>query len=279
MTSAPSPRPENLPNGGSMSSAAGSPARTSASPAGVPDLRASDPVYTASCSGSFAFYDLGSSSWRTWQRSWVEDWELYSETWPRAGMTRSGIAYRLRPLVPLTCATASSLWVGTPTALSKARSERFRVGSPPNPAELAGLIPTPTVNDAKNSTLPPSQRGRDSLIGYCLRGRLPTPKASDGERGGRGDLLQAAKGKVPMEGSRRWRTPTVTDAIHPGQKAPSKPGQQVRLTQQVNAAEEIPGVLNPSWVEWLMGFPIGWTGCGDSETPSCPRSPSGLPDA
>jgi hypothetical protein len=27
------------------------------------------------------------------------------------------------------------------------------------------------------------------------------------------------------------------------------------------------GSLNPTWVEWLMGFPIGWTDLEDSETP------------
>jgi hypothetical protein len=34
------------------------------------------------------------------------------------------------------------------------------------------------------------------------------------------------------------------------------------------------GQLNPAWVEWLMGYPPGWTDCGDSGTPSSPRSPS-----
>jgi len=33
----------------------------------------------------------------------------------------------------------------------------------------AQLLPTPTVNDAGNSTLPPSLRGRDSLPGQMLR--------------------------------------------------------------------------------------------------------------
>jgi hypothetical protein len=23
------------------------------------------------------------------------------------------------------------------------------------------------------------------------------------------------------------------------------------------------GSLNPTWVEWLMGYPAGWTDCGD----------------
>ena len=33
--------------------------------------------------------------------------------------------------------------------------------------------------------------------------------------------------------------------------------------------------LNPSWVEWLMGFPIGWSDCGHSVTRSCLKSSSG----
>lgn len=32
------------------------------------------------------------------------------------------------------------------------------------------------------------------------------------------------------------------------------------------------GKLNPMWVEWLMGFPLGWTDLSASETPSCPSS-------
>jgi hypothetical protein len=31
------------------------------------------------------------------------------------------------------------------------------------------------------------------------------------------------------------------------------------------------GKLNPEWVEWLMGFPIGWTDLEASETPSSPK--------
>ena len=32
-------------------------------------------------------------------------------------------------------------------------------------------------------------------------------------------------------------------------------------------------VLNPQFVEMLMGFPPGWTDCTASETPSCPSKP------
>ncbi len=34
------------------------------------------------------------------------------------------------------------------------------------------------------------------------------------------------------------------------------------------------GRLNPSWCEWMMGVPIGWTGCASSETESSrPQQP------
>jgi hypothetical protein len=34
------------------------------------------------------------------------------------------------------------------------------------------------------------------------------------------------------------------------------------------------GFANPQFVEWLMGFPLGWTDCAVSETPSSPKSSS-----
>jgi hypothetical protein len=65
---------------------------------------------------SFANYDLVTSSWKTWQRCLNEDeeWETFSQTWPRAGMMRNGKCYRLSPLVPRIDASASSL-LPTPT--------------------------------------------------------------------------------------------------------------------------------------------------------------------
>jgi hypothetical protein len=28
--------------------------------------------------------------------------------------------------------------------------------------------------------------------------------------------------------------------------------------------------VNPDWLDWFMGFPIGWTACALEETPSSP---------
>jgi hypothetical protein len=41
-------------------------------------------------------------------------------------------------------------------------------------------------------------------------------------------------------------------------------GKQVTLSMCVS---ETIGSLNPTWVEWLMGYPSGWTDLEDSETP------------
>ncbi len=42
--------------------------------------------------------------------------------------------------------------------------------------------------------------------------------------------------------------------------------------------EAVNGTLNPTWVEWLQGFPLGWTDLDASATQSFPKSPSGSED-
>ena len=54
-------------------------------------------------------------------------------------------------------------------------------------------------------------------------------------------------------------TPTVQDSKNNG-----GPSQHKRKTKPLNAA--IGGKLNPTWVEWLMGWPIGHTDCEPLET-------------
>ena len=60
--------------------------------------------------GLLANYDPRSSSWKTSQHSLAGGLTAFSETWPRSGTMRNGIAYQLAPLVRLTDATASGLW-------------------------------------------------------------------------------------------------------------------------------------------------------------------------
>lgn len=88
-------------------SAAGSRARTSASPARVPAWTVSDPACGESFAVSLATFDPATCSWRTWGLLPAEDSSIFSQTLPRSGMTRNGTLYQLPPLVRITFVTAS----------------------------------------------------------------------------------------------------------------------------------------------------------------------------
>jgi hypothetical protein len=92
--------------------------------------------------------------------------------------------------------------------------------------------------------------------GYSLF--WPTPHANchtgAGEHGTGGQNLQTA---VEM-----WPTPQASDNRGRGNlssgavKRRMEKGKQISLSQSVS---EVSGQLNPTWVEWLMGWPIGFT--------------------
>jgi len=60
----------------------------------------------------------------------------------------------------------------------------------------------------------------------------------------------------------------------PGATAWHSTGNRGKIQQNVETEEEYRamtagnfGKLNPNWVEWLMGYPPGFTDLEDSETP------------
>ena len=64
-----------------------------------------------------AVFDRNSSSWKTSQPCLVEGLTVYSGTWPRSGMMRSGTAYRLPTLARPITGTASGL-LPTPSGVN-----------------------------------------------------------------------------------------------------------------------------------------------------------------
>jgi DNA (cytosine-5)-methyltransferase 1 len=76
-----------------------------------------------------------------------------------------------------------------------------------------------------------------------------------------------------------WPTPTARDYKGPCWNTPARDCLDHAVERGETKSKTFPkpppdgGRLNPEWVEWLMGFPIGWTGCDASGTLSCPRSP------
>jgi hypothetical protein len=58
-----------------------------------------------------------------------------------------------------------------------------------------------------------------------------------------------------------WPTPRASEVAN-GKNIQGGLG----LTSTIQAMEQTTGKLNPLWVEWLMGFPIGWTDLEGSAT-------------
>ena len=78
---------------------------------------------------------------------------------------------------------------------------------------------------------------------------------------------------------RLWPTPAAHEARLGYQRRDTgKKGTQKSLTTIVidteGGREKTTGQLNPTWVEWLMGYPTGWTDLSVSETVSSHKSPT-----
>jgi len=196
----------------STSSAAGSPARTSASPAAGPDWPENARVFGGSSQGSLGNYDPATSSLRTSQLSLIEDSTSSLRILPRAGSMRNGTIFQRQPLAPLTGGTGSGSW------------------------------PTPGSQDAT--------RGPSAELGGFRPSGQPRQV----------NLVDAVR-------HRTWSTPTQSDGM-------GGPGNSGRDGGE-NLRTQVGGSLNPTWVEWLMGFPLGWTDCGPWGTLSSPRSQNG----
>lgn len=227
----------------------------------------------------FASFDPLSSSWKTSQRSLVEDLERFSETWPRSGMMLGGTAYQLPPLAPLTAATGSGLLPTPEASNTKATAMRSGGRSPrnwlaplPTPAFAYGMtqkpthsVPTPTAQDhivrrsTSSETLNFDTNKTVSLNRWVTM--WPTPHANSGT--GAGQAPNKTGGLNLQTAVRRWPTPTTS--MHKGSSPASltrRDGQDRsndRLDHAVMATDG--GQLNPAWVEWLMGFPPNWTAC------------------
>lgn len=69
----------------------------------------------------------------------------------------------------------------------------------------------------------------------------------------------------PMPPGGAWPTPTVKGNYN---RKGLSPTSGDGLATAVNRLEDSPGPLNPPFLEWLMGFPLGWTESEPLETPS-----------
>lgn len=224
-----------------------SPAKTSAWLESALASKVSALVSGASMRASLASYDRSSLSWRTSQACLVSGWEEFSETWPRSGMMRSGTASQLPPSAPITAEIAYGLWA-TPVA-------QPANGTP------EGFLDRKRRSVERGSAMGVSLTDLNLQVQAVERGLWPTPQAHDAKPGmakrvGRYGTRAGARNlndEVQM-----WPTPTANR----------------RSGLQSHGTNAILGQLNPRWVEWLMGYPDGWTELPPSATRSSRKSPN-----
>jgi len=79
-----------------------------------------------------------------------------------------------------------------------------------------------------------------------------------------GVLCQHPTAERPISGTESglWPTPCASEARQGYQnRNRGKKGSQISLSTVIQGgpADKVGGALNPTWVEWLMGWPLGWT--------------------
>lgn len=176
------------------------------------------------------------SVWETGQGQLCGHSDVFSETWPTAGMTRGGVAYALPMWAPRTPDIESSSLLKTPTAQlainggSQHPDKRKAGGHGPTLAdEIEHLLPTPRATDGTKGG--PNQRGSsgDLMLPSAVM-LLPTPTAT--AYGSNQSPSPGAAVRPSLEGvTRLLPTPTTQDA---GNNA--GPSQYRRKTVPLNTA-------------------------------------------
>lgn len=138
---------------------------------------------------------------------------------PRAGSMVNGYLFEDEPQAPMKLAKQAVLAASCP-------------GTP------TGLWPTPNQRDYKDSGVKQGNRKSPNL--GTMAARYPTPRSAPNE-------WRTTK-NAPTHGNGHGKTLAgeVNDLERAAGRLPAAPSDSA-------------GNMNPEWVEWLMGLPLGWT--------------------
>jgi len=252
---------------------------------------------------SFTKYDPDSSSWKTHQCSLLGDLDEFSETWPRWGLMRDGECWEQQTLAHRTNETESGLPDGE-TFFHTPNTSGLDGGSNSRKAlKKRQMLPTPTASmmpcegtvrimrkqwlDGEFTLEEASAiAGRDIRKSQGKVPMWPTPATKGyghASEGMVGNLIKKIEQGVitkeeaeamlslpKLENHRTWKKnfPTPCQRDYKGKTISGERVTKSGKTQKYG--DTLPNVaggkLNPTWVEWLMGWPLGWTDLKPLET-------------
>ena len=185
-------------------------------------------------------------------------------TWKASVTPHRRLLFRLVPSTPRTGATDAPFWPTVQARDWKGPQGKSYLGKAVDLPQAVKMWPTPTAMDAKGLDRHPRKdmtTARSCLLSQKVA-LFPTPTRFDAECGDlwgkeyNGETLHAMK---LIQAAKLFPTPTGRCGRGASQTETRQGGPDLQT--------EVGGQLNPTWVEWLMGFPLGWTDLGASETP------------
>jgi hypothetical protein len=174
------------------------------------------------CATPLARLDPDTQSWKMLEGIFPLEVQPFLPILPPSGMTQNGTLLARKVSARTTVETESLSWP-TPTAVTRPMEGNVRI--------YRAKIQAGEMTEAE----------AEAILGKSV---------------------WAAQGKVPE----MWPTPTTQEVEHPNMmltrtgRRLSKDGESshsLGLADRVRMSDG--GRLNPAWVEWLMGFPEGWT--------------------
>ena len=242
------------------------PAKTSVAPAKVQASKESDLPCGRTWRESLEKFDLNTHTWKTHQCLWDEDLQPSSVILPKWGMMLSGVLWESTTSGLPTSETGSGLLESWPTP----KAQESKHGEPtdwemqtdhegtkfslrvqvakreqkwPTPSankttssgELVNADGTPWDGHSKPHSAQTGKPVQTALMDKVIQQKWPTPKSSE--------YKGAALDRIPDTDQYRGNL---------CEKAELETGEPQRENGKVKR-------LNPDWVEWLMGWPIGWT--------------------
>lgn len=211
-------------------------AKTSASPESVPESMERAADFGQKWRESSVKYNPPSSSWKTSQTLFEQDLPESSVTLPKWGLMLNGVVYQRRISERPISGTGFGLW----HTLRASEGKHYSPNSTNPKSQRLDLHKQAMwrENAANGMTQPPPI--------------LRTLSASEDKRGAAKEIKPGRQVTLLQQLTKPHLFPTLTVCGNYNRKGASP-------TSGDGLATVVGGKLNPRWLEWFMGFPVGWT--------------------